>query len=624
MLKFSSFFRRQVVQDVSLVFGCALVLGGSSAVASGEFLLKSPDRKVEVAIIPGKTLTYSIEFFDQEVVLPSTMGISVEGTDLGLKAAFSGKAEKQEIKEHYATRGVHTNAVNHCMAAVIPVVSGDSKVPWFLEVRVFNDAVAYRYRVPGKGVRHINGEASEWSVPVGSVLWSQNADNTSYESRYEVSVVGQLPAHHELMAPATLKFPNHAGYGMMTEANLVGYSDLSLKLNGDKFDAFFRNNQQGWESEGEILSPWRVTLLARDLNQLVNSDVIRNLCPAPTAELANASWIRPGRSLWHWLTGGAPKLEQQKSWIDGAKQLGYEYYLVDDGWRDWNGCGDNAWKALDEVVGYAKTQQVDIWAWVNASYVFTPKDRMEYFKRAKSIGVVGLKIDFPKPANSQWVQWYDECLSDAAAVQLMVDFHGAVKPTGRERTWPHEMTREAVAGREQGKNPAVHDTTLPFLRYVQGPADYTPTLLIPDRLNGSTYAHELAMAIVYTSPYLCMGDSPKHYAESEACDVLKALPSMWDETIVLPGSEVGQIAGFARRHGDQWFIGVINGVTPRRETLDLSFLGEGKYRLVELTDNRDRNDAFTRSVLKVCNKDKVIAPLRRDGGYVAWITRDIK
>lgn len=612
----------QRIKNLTLV-ACALLLGGLSAFASSELSIKSPDRKIEVTLKPGDQLTYSIEFRGQTIVQPSTMGISVDGADLGRTAAFCGKPEKTEINESYVTRGVHTNAVNHCNSVVVPMVSGESKISWFLEVRVFNDGVGYRYRVPGNGSRHIAGESSEWNLPVGTVLWSQNADNTSYEARYEPSIVGQLPSDHELMAPATFKFEYNAGYGMMTEANLVDYSDMSLKANGNKFQAFFRNSQDGWDASGEIVTPWRVTLVAADLNALVNTDVIKNLCPAPAPELVNAPWIRPGRSIWHWLTDGGPKLDQQHKWIDGAKQLGYEYYLVDDGWRDWNGGGDNAWNALAEVVSYAKSQNVDIWAWVGAGYVFKPQDRMEYFKRAKSIGIVGLKIDFPKPANVAWVQWYNDCLKDATQVQLMVDFHGAVKPTGRERTWPHEMTREGIAGREQGKNPSIHDTTLPFLRYVQGHADYTPTLFIPDRLHGSSFAHELAMAIVFTSPYLCMGDNPQHYIDSQACDVVKALPSVWDETIVLPGSEIGQIAGFARRHGDQWFIGVINGVTPRRETIDLSFLGRGTYSVTVLADDPNTEAAFCRSELKVDKNGKLIVPLRKDGGYVAWVKRVI-
>jgi alpha-glucosidase len=154
---------------------------------------------------------------------------------------------------------------------------------------------------------------------------------------------------------------------------------------------------------------------------------------------------------------------------------------------------------------------------------------------------------------------------------------------------------------------------------VQGPADYTPTLLIPKRLDGSSFAHELAMPIVFTAPFLCMGDSPKHYLESDAADVLKALPPVWDETIVLPESKIGELAAYARQRAGQWFVGAINDTTPRREMVSLNFLGKGSYKLVELADSPDRNDAFVRSERTVTRKDSLVMPLRKDGGYVAWL-----
>jgi alpha-glucosidase len=590
----------------------------TSTVAAGNCLtLKSPDGKITAAIQGGAHLHYMVLFHGKPAVEDSPIGIIINGKDLGGDALFTGRPRTAEINESYPVTGVHATAINHCLATVIPIASDGQA--WQLEVRIFNDGVAFRYRVPVAGPMHINGEDTAWNLPTGTGLWYQGAENTSYESRFDSQIAGQLPEGLELMAPATVKFSNGVGYGMMTEANLINYSDLSLKTASNSFIAFFRNSPMGWDATGDIVSPWRVTLLATTLNGLVNSDIIKNLCPPPSPELVNAPWIRSGRSVWHWLTGGAPKLEEQHAWIDGAKQLGYEYYLVDDGWKRWNGGGTNAWNALAGVVQYAKSQGVDIWAWVGASYVFDANERMNYFKKAKSIGIVGLKIDFPKPADPTWVNWYENTLRDAASLQLMVDFHGAVKPTGRERTWPNEMSREAVAGREQGKNPSLHDTTLPFVRYVQGHADYTPTLFIPERLKGSSYAHELAMPVVFTSPYLCMGDNPKHYLESDACDVLKALPSVWDETVVLPASEVGQLAVYARRHGNQWFIGAINNTLPRQVEIKLDFLRAGGFKLVELADDPNREDSFKRRTAVVTREDLLVLPLRKDGGYVAWL-----
>lgn len=606
----------------TLMILCAVtVLSAAAGFAADAVTLKSPDGQMVLWVQAGERFSYSVQFHGTTVVEPSTMGVTVDGNDLGQNATFAGKPQTKEIHERYKTRGVHLEAINHCNSIVIPLTGGAAKTPWQLELRTYNDGVAYRYVVPGAGKRRIAGESSEWKLPVGTTIWHQSSDNRSYEARYVRDIVGQMGTNRRLMAPVALKFTGDTGYGLMTEANLVGYSDMALYSSGTNgFKATFHDNPNGWDHEGEIVSPWRVTLLAANLNSMVNSDLIQNLCPAPAPELANAMWIKPGRSIWHWLSCYcAPKLDVQKWWIDRTKEMGYEYYLIDDGWREWDGGGDNAWQAMEETVGYAKTQNVAIWAWVHAKYVLKPDEREAYFKRAKAMGIVGLKVDFPEPASAKWVQWYDDVLRDAAMHELMIDFHGAVKPTGRERTWPHEMTREGIAGREQGKSPALHDTTLPFLRYVQGHGDFTPTMFMADRLKGSSYAHELAMAVVFTSPYLCMGDNPTNYLNSVAVDVLKALPPVWDETRVLPGSEIGELAAFARRRGDQWFVGVINDLTPRRESVSLNFLGKGTYKLVELADNPERNDAFIRTERIITRKDTLTLPLRKDGGYVAWL-----
>lgn len=581
--------------------------------------MKSPDGRIVATIADGDRLSYCVKVRGATVVESSALGITVDNCDLGQGAVVSGKPEFGAVKEHYAVSGVHTSALNHYRSVTLPLRNGPAA--WRLEVRVYDDGVAYRYRVPGTGKRRINGEHSEWRLPVGTKFWHQSADNRSYEARYVLDLVGQTPASDRSMAPLTLKFPGQLGYGLVTEANLVDYSDMALHANGtNSFQAAFHDDPKGWEQAGEIVSPWRVTMLTPDLDRLVNSDLVKNLCPAPAPELAGVGWIKPGRAIWAWLSCYCgPKLEEQKWWIDRTREMGYEYYLIDDGWRDWNGGGDNAWSAMADLVAYAKSQHVAVWAWVDSKYVNRPDEREAYFKRARGMGIVGLKVDFPKPANATWVQWYEDALRDAAKHELMLDFHGAVKPTGRERTWPNEMTREAIAGREQGKSPALHDLTLPFLRFVQGPADYTPALFMGDRLKGSSYAHELAMAVVFTSPFLCLGDNPTNYLNSAAVDVLKALPAVWDETRVLPGSEIGELAMFARRRGSQWFVGVLNDQTPRRQPMSLSFLGAGSFKLVELADDSNRNDAFVRSERNVTSKDTLTLPLRKDGGYVAWL-----
>ena len=602
-----------------------LVISGSglisSALAQG-ITVNSPDNRIQATIIPSINgpLSYSVKFKGQAVVLPSALGITVDGQNLG-QGATLGRATTRVFDETYKTIGKHTTARNYFRETDLPVTGGAAQTAWQLEVRVFDDGVAMRYRVPGTGRRQINGEASSWQLPKGSVVWYQT-DTSTYERPFLEQPSDLIPANTTVASPLAAKLPNGLGYAFLSEANLVNYSDMALRvMEPGKLNATFDKNSEGWTNEGEIVTPWRVTLLANDLNGLVNSDILPNLCPPPTPELANATWIKPGRSNWHWMVTGRPRFESQRQWVDWTKQLGFEYYLIDDGWRDWKVEGKGQWPLIKEVVDYAKTQNVGIWAWVNSREVRTTEQRADYFQKAKDAGVVGLKIDFPERPNTEWVNWYDETLQDLAKFQLMVDFHGAVKPSGRERTWPQELTREAIFGRESGKLPASHDTALPFTRYVQGHADFTPTDFRTDRLDGSSWAHELAQGIVYTSPFLCYGGSPANYLGNPGRDVLEAIPPTWDETLVLPDSEIGRTAAFARRKGNDWFIGVVNGDEARPFTIDLKFLGEGSYRVDSMTDLLSDNAGWNRTQSTLSRKSTLSFDLRRNGGFVARVSK---
>ena len=177
-----------------------------------------------------------------------------------------------------------------------------------------------------------------------------------------------------------------------------------------------------------------------------------------------------------------------------------------------------------------------IWIWVHSRTVRDPQARREYFRKAVEAGVVGIKIDFPPPASREVANWYFDTAKDAADMHLMVDFHGANKPSGMQRTWPNVITREGVRGHEyqitryhRVPQPD-HDVILPFTRYLAGPGDYTPTVFTTSELMGNTWAHELAQAVVFTSPFLCFGGHPQSYLENPARDVLTAISPVWDET----------------------------------------------------------------------------------------------
>ncbi len=413
------------------------------------------------------------------------------------------------------------------------------------------------------------------------------------------------------------------GYLALSEADNAWASDMGIQRQGERLVATWPASSKGWKAAGPLLSPWRTAIIAKDLDALANSDLI---CPPPRADLVGTSWIKPGRALWHWWAVGDPRLSEQRAWVDAAADLGFEYYLVDDGWKKWRDGDKDSWTCLKEVVDYAKAKKVGILVWVACKDLWKPEERRAYLEKVAATGSLGIKIDYFPPGHEGTVQWMEGALKDTADLKLLCNFHGCVKPTGRHRTWPHEPTREAVRGHEwhikryKRVMPFDQNTILPFTRYVQGPADYTPTVFDPSELLGYTWAAEMAQAIVSTSPVQHFADHYRFLVANPHRDILTRIPVAWDETRVLPGSRIGSVVAYARRKGGEWFIGVMNGPEAVKLDLDLSFLGAGRYQLLRLADVAGKDDAAERIEGTVGKDDRIALDLRKGGGSVVVLT----
>lgn len=604
--------------------------GVMAVVSAGAGAVKSPAGNVsaEVVVNGEGRLCHSVTMDGRVVIEPSPLGVTVNGRDLG-KGVRLGAPQSREFSETYPFAGNHAKAVNSFKESVWPVQdAATGKELMRLEVRAFDDGVAYRYRLPGEESRRIAGEASSWTLPCGTKVWYQ--EGADYEMPYMTAVADGLPTGRTLALPITAKL-EAGGYLMLTEANLVNYTDLAVRpVGGRRLEAFFHADKDGFEQSGEGVTPWRVTLAAHNLNALSNSDIVKNLCPPPSdPSLAASDFCRPGRCIWQWLPVGNPVYAEQRDWYDKTKALGFEYYLVDAGWRNWQDGGKDQWTCLKDVIAYGLSIGVKTAIWVHSEEIPTPETRLPYLRRVKECGAVGIKIDFMPPANYVWTQWYEDTCRDCAEVGLFVDFHGAVKPTGRERTWPHELAREAIRGHEwhiarYGRVlPRSHDCIVPFCRLVQGRADYTPMVFEPRELVHFTWARELAQGLVFSAPFLCFGDRPGTYLESPMSDFVKTIPATYDETICLPGSEIGECAAFAKRSGDVWYLAALNGDVGRALKIDLCFLGDGKWKMLSFGDGAE-HDKWGNWKLNDCTKTErvvtsgdVLDVAMRDGGGLA-------
>ncbi len=459
--------------------------GRAKPTSSGKItVVASPDGKVRAELSTDSgVLTYRVTLDKTQVISPSKLGIRSDDTELGQEVTI-GKPKVRSINETYRLFGANSVAVNRANEAIVPATShGES---YTVEIHVANDGVGVRLRLPAKSGRKVQADRSSWKLEGDPVMWVDKLDH-AYESPYHASSLRQL-------GTAALGLPitayENGTYVTLTEAALKDYGDLSVKPGADgALEGDLYADPAGWTTDSEVLQPWRVTIVARDLNSLVNTTLVQSLNPAPDASLAGANWIKPGRSAWQWMAVGSPRQDDQQQWVDWTNQLGFEYYLIDDGWVRWN----DPWKSLQSITAYAKTENVKLWVWVHSKELKDPEARKAYLRRVAETGIAGVKIDFPPPCNRWWSNWYIDTARDAAEFHLMLDIHGAVKSTGTERTWPNVLTREGVRGHEyhitryKRRLEPDHDVILPFTRYIAGPADYTPTVFDANELQGSTW-----------------------------------------------------------------------------------------------------------------------------------------
>jgi alpha-glucosidase len=630
----------------------------------------SPNKKVQIAVGTGDgALTYRVTLEGRPVVESSPLGILVDGVNLGQEARLV-RVERSSTNTRYPWRGVHAEAVDRSRGARLRLAHAKAPEGFVVELRAFDDAAAFRFVVPGgaggpesppalksergftprerKTGRRVPDAASAFRLPTGSTVWYHGARD-HYEGLYQRRDIGEAPEGDWAGPPLTFRLPDQRGYGSITEAALHDYAGMMLQADGKgaflerlghavpaSYPYTLRYGEDNARRlavpaalEGTITTPWRVVLAGRDLDTLVNSDAIHALAPPPDPKLfpqgIRTPWLRPGRAVWRYLDGGGdcekvpqgPERDQClfpviKDFSRLAGELGFEHQVVEGMWRRWTD------EQLKELVDYSRQRNVSIWVWIHSKDQHDPAERRRLFQRLHGLGVAGIKVDFLDHEAKETIDLYQAILKDAAEAQLLVDFHGANKPTGMERTWPNEMTREGIRGMEYRSTPgwAAHNTTVPFTRFLAGPADYTP-VVFGDRRKDTTWAHQIATAVVFTSPVLIYGGHPKSLLDNPAADVIKSIPSAWDETRVLPPSAVGELAVYARRTGDRWFLGVLNGKEPRTLRVPLSFLGKGRYHATLVRDDRVDGAAVQLEQREVTARDFVDLSLRDGGGFVA-------
>jgi alpha-glucosidase len=606
---------------------------------SNNISVASPDGRIRFELLQREQaqLNYRVTFRKRAVIEDSLLGIDIGGVDL-CRGVEIGKAERYRSNERYDCRGVHSVAVNRCNGVKLPLRHKKSGINFSLDVRAFNDGVAFRFVAPGDEKPRIPDEITAFTLPAGSVVWYHDFEG-HYEGMHARKEIADVKAGEWAAPPLTFILPEGAGYASITEAALMNYAGMGLQANGQggfnlrlgdthpasypfrlRYAADVERLKQPAAIAGTITTPWRVVMIGADLNALVNCDIVSHVSPPPDDKLFPAGiktdWLKPGRAVWKYLDGGENTLEEVKNFSQLAGQLGFEYQVVEGFWRRWTE------EQMREAVDFSKQHKVGLLFWKHSRDLRTPEARKEFFDLCQRIGVVGAKIDFFDHEAKETIDLYQTLLREAAERKLIVDFHGANKPAGEARTWPNEMTREGIYGLEHRRTPAWApvNTALPFTRMLAGHADYTP-VIFGERRKETSWAHQIASAAIFTSPLLIYGAHPKSLLANPAVDIIKSIPSVWDETIALPQSEIGELAAFARRSGSTWFLAIMNGATEQTVKIRLAFLGRGKYQATLARDWKDEAAAITIGNASVGRNDPLTIELRAGGGFIGRFTQ---
>ena len=642
-----------------------------------QFTLVSPDGKLKTEITVGKTTEYAVSH-NGDLMLeksPVSMKLSdgrIPGTNAKVK-----KTNKKSVNESIDAEIYKKAKVENNYNELSILFSGD----YSLVFRVYNDGMAYRFETNFKKPFTVENEQAVFNFPGNPkafLAYVNKADNSTFSQQFYNSFentynhIDLKNANPQKLAFLPLVVEGKNGKKIcITEADLLNYPGMYLYNpdGGNSLTAMFapypKEIRQGGHNmlqgevqsaenfiarcEGKTTFPWRTVIIAENDYELTDNDMVYKL--ATTNQLTDISWIKPGKVAWDWWNDwnirnvdfeSGVNDETYKYYIDFAATHGIEYVILDEGWAV-NKQADLFQVIpeinLKELVEYGKSKNVNLILW--AGYWAFNRDIEGICKHYAEMGIKGFKVDFMDRDDQQMVDFYHRAAQIAAKYKLMLDFHGAYKPTGLQRTYPNVINFEGVHGLEQMKwSPAsvdqvAYDVTIPFIRMVAGPMDYTQGAMRnatrsnyrpvnSEPMSQGTRVRQLAQYVIFEAPFNMLCDNPSNYmAEPEFTQFIAEIPTVWDETVALNG-EISKYVTIARRTGNQWYLGSMTNWDARTLEVDLSFLGTGNYKAEIFCDGVNAHRTamdYRKDTVDVPANRKMTLKMAPGGGFVMKIMK---
>lgn len=652
------------------------VLCAFIAQAQKTFTLSSPDGKLQTTITTGDKLTYDITCNGRQILAASPISMTLDNGEVwGEKAKLSGTSRKS-VDRMIPSPFYRANELRDYYNELTLRFKKD----WNVEFRAYDDGIVYRFINRSKKPLKVVDEEVDYRFPndmtatVPYVRTGKDGDfnsqfYNSFENTYTTDKLSKLNKRRLMFLPLVVD----AGEGVklcITESDLENYPGLYLSVaEGENslkgtFAPYPKRAEQGGHNKLQMLVkereayiakvdtprsfPWRMAIVTTADKDLAASN-LSYLLAAPS-RLSDISWIKPGKVAWDWwndwnldgvdfVTG--VNNATYKAYIDFAASKGIEYVILDEGWAV-NLKADlmQVVKEIDlkELVDYAASKNVGIILW--AGYYAFERDMENVCRHYAAMGVKGFKVDFMDRDDQEMTAFNYRAAEMCAKYKLILDLHGTHKPAGLNRTYPNVLNFEGVNGLEQMKwSPASldqvkYDVMIPFIRQVSGPMDYTQGAMRnaskgnyypcnSEPMSQGTRCRQLALYVVFESPFNMLCDNPGNYMrEPESTDFIAAIPTVWDESIVLDG-KMGEYIVTARRSGNVWYVGGITDWTARDIEVDCSFLGDDKtYNATLFKDGVNAHRVgrdYKRESLSIKKNSKLKIHLAPGGGFALQI-----
>lgn len=500
-----------------------------------------------------------------------------------------------------------------------------------MEFVVENNNIAFRYNIPMHGETAclvVEKEATGFNLPehTTTFLSPQSSAQIGWKRTkpsYEEEYKADEPMTSRSQYGFGYTFPclfheGNDGWVLISETGVTGkycgsrLSDASSEgVYTIEFPMEGENN--GFGSTGAQMglpgsTPWRTITLGQTLKPIVETtipfDVVVPLYE-PTID------YKPGRASWSWIVWQDASMcyDDQKTFVDLAADMGWEYILMDALWDTQVGR-----ERMEELFKYAQSKGVDVFLWYNSNggwndapqgmkhCMDNPISRKAEMKWIKEQGIKGLKVDFFGGDKQETIKLYEAILSDANDYGLQIIFHGCTLPRGWERMYPNYCASEAVLASEnivfqqhfcdeEAFNACLH----PFIRNTVGSMDFGGTFLnkrMNRHNNGGTIRRttdifELATAIIFQSSVQNFALTPNNLLEQPQfeIDFMKEVPTTWDEVKFIDGYP-GRYVVLARRSGNDWYVAALNAEKETKKiTVELPmFAGQ---RVVYYNDGKD-------------------------------------